>query len=83
MGSYLVGLQSAFVLSAFSISRLPWRSRKASAAAFALLKPRKPNRWTNALGLIAFASDSARTRRSIELPKVAVPVEHKRRLIEN
>jgi len=81
MGSYLVGLQSALV--PFLTSRLSRPSRKPTAAFVALLKPRQPNRSTSPFGLFAlrlgFRSHSTPINVSTG---IAVPVEHRRRLMK-
>jgi hypothetical protein len=82
MGSYLVGLQSAFVPSAFLTSRLSQPSRKPSVAAFvALSKPRQPNRSTSPFGLVGsrFAFRSHNTPINVTTG-IDAPVRHEERL---
>jgi hypothetical protein len=80
MGSYLVGLQFAFVPSAFLTSR---RSRQSNAAAFAALsKPRQPNRSTSPFGLVGLRLGFRSRDAPIKDPTgIAVPVEQKERLM--
>jgi hypothetical protein len=83
MGSYLVSLQSAFVPFAFLTSRLPWPSRETSAAAFvALSKPRQPNRSTSRVELVGLSLGLRSHNTPINVTTgIAVPVEHKERLM--
>ncbi len=86
MGSYLVSLQSVFVPSAFltsRLSRLSRPSRKISAAAFvALSKPGQPNRSTSPFGLVGLRLGFRSHNTPINVTTgIAVPVEHKERLM--
>jgi hypothetical protein len=83
MGSYLVSLLSAFVPFAFLTSRLSRLSRKTSAAAFvALSKPRQPNRSTSPFGLVGLRLGFRTHNMPINVTTgIAVPVEHKERLM--
>jgi hypothetical protein len=78
MGSYLVGLQSAFVPSAFLTSRLSQPPRETGAAAFvALSKPRRRNRSTSPCGLVAMRLGFCSHNTSISVTTgIAVPLEH-------
>jgi len=83
MGSYLVGLQSVFVPSVFLTSRLSRPSRKTSAAAFvALSKPRQANRSTSPFGLVGLRLGFRSHNTPFKVTTgIAVPVEHKERLM--
>jgi len=83
MGSYLVSLLSAFVPFVFLTSRLSRPSRKTSAAAFvALSKPRQPNRSTSPFGLVGLRLGFRSHNTPINVTTgIAVPVEHKERLM--
>ena len=82
MGSYLVSLQSAFVPSAFLTSRLSRLSRKTSAAAFvALSKPGQPNRSTSPFGLVGLRLGFRSHKPINATTGIAVPVEHKERVM--
>lgn len=83
MGSYLVSLQSAFVPFALLTSRLSRPSRKISAAAFvALSKPRQPNRSTSPVKLVDLSLGLRSHNTPINVTTgIAVPVEHKERLM--
>ena len=83
MGSYLVRLQSAFVLSAFLTSRRSRPSRKPRAAAFvAPSKPRQPDRSTSPFGLVGLRLRFRSHNTPINVTTgIAVPVEHKERLM--
>ena len=83
MGSYLVSLQSAFVPSAFLTSRLSRPSRKTSAAFVALSKPRQPNRSTSPFGLVGLRLGFRSHNTPINVTTgIAVPVEHRKRLMK-
>ena len=83
MGSYLVSLQSAFVPSVFLTSRLSRPSRKSSAAAIvALSKPGQPSRSTSPFGLVGLRLGfPSHNTPIIVTTGIAVPVEHKERLM--
>jgi hypothetical protein len=79
MGSYLVGLHSAFAPRVFLTSRLSRSSRKTTAAAFvAFSKPRQPNRSSSPFALVglrlAFRSHNTPINVTTE---IAVPVRCK------
>jgi len=83
MGSYLVSLQSALVPSAFLTSRLSRPSRKTSAAFVALSKPGQPNRSTSPFGLVGLRLGFRSHNTPINVTTgIAVPVEHKKRLMK-
>jgi hypothetical protein len=84
MGSYLVSLQSAFVPSAFLTSRLSRHSRKTSAPAFVVLsKSRQPNRSMSPFGLVGLRLELGLHNTPIDVTTgIAVPVEHKKRLMK-
>jgi len=83
MGSYLVSLQSTLVPSAFLTARLSPPSRKTSAAAFAALsKPGQPNRSTSPFGHVGLRLGFRSHNTPIKVTTgIAVPVEHKERLM--
>ena len=81
MGSYLVGLQSVFVLSVSLTSRLSRPSRKTGAAFAALSKPRQPNCSTSPFGLVGLRLACRSHNTPINVTTgIAVPVRHKERL---
>lgn len=84
MGSYSVSLQSAFVRSAFLTSRLSRLFRKASAPAFApLSKSQQPHRSTSSFGHVGLRLEFGSHNTPLEITTgIAVPVEHKRRLMK-
>ena len=84
MGSYLVRVRSAFVLSAFLISRISRLSQKASAAAFAAFRNQDNLIVLRAAsGLVGLRLGLCSHNTPISVTSgVALPVEHKERLMK-